>query len=266
MKKPKKIAVIGGDERSAVCADMFAKNGVECAVFGMEKYVEPLFATRTLSCADAVNECDVLILPLPAMCDGVCITAPMAESKIPFYDIIENLPNDTLIYVGNPQKCFFAALQSCDRKNTVVNYSDFDEFAILGSVPTAQGAVIEAICATKKQLLGAKVLVTGFGRVGKTLSQTLKALGADVTVSARKPQDLAYIFSCGLKHIKTSDIKTAKFEFDIIFNTVPAPIFDKETLESLLGCPTIIELASKPYGEGFNTHCRKAYFITSTDS
>ena len=38
----------------------------------------------------------------------------------------------------------------------------------------------------------------------------------------------------------------------MIFNTVPAEIFDNNTLNSLKGAPVLFELASKPYGIDFS--------------
>ena len=39
---------------------------------------------------------------------------------------------------------------------------------------------------------GARVLVVGFGRVGRALAQRLAALGAKVTVAARRYESLAW--------------------------------------------------------------------------
>ena len=50
---------------------------------------------------------------------------------------------------------------------------------------------------------GARCLVTGFGRIGKVLAVMLRGLGADVTVSARKAQDLAWIELFGCRAVQT---------------------------------------------------------------
>ncbi len=250
MKPLQKAAVIGGDERSAVCAEMLAHSGTECAFFGLEK-CRPLSATKAASLRDAVCGCDILILPLPVMSDSARVFSPLSDEKILLSDITENLSDKTLIFAGNPQKCFFSALDAMKKENEVINYTHSDTFAVLGSVPTAEGAVIEAISATRKTISSSDILVTGCGRIGKQLALLLKAMNANVTVSARKPSDLAFISANGMTAVKTADIGSIGKSFDIIFNTIPTMIFDKKTLLQLKGAPVIIELASKPYGEGF---------------
>ena len=45
--------------------------------------------------------------------------------------------------------------------------------------------------------VGSRVLVIGYGRVGRLLAHRLKGLGARVTVSARSFRDLAWIEAYG---------------------------------------------------------------------
>lgn len=251
MNKPSKVAVIGGDKRCAVCAELLAKSGVETAVFGLEKSGAFRYATKAASVADAVGDGDAVILPLPVMSDSARIFAPLSDEKVPLSEVVENISEKAVIFAGNPQKCFFSAIESAGLCNEVINYAASELFAILGSVPTAEGAIIEAINATGKTVSSSKVLVTGFGRVGKQLSSLLKAMNARVTVTARRPTDLAAIKVLGMAAEKTGDIAKLPDEFDVVFNTVPAPVFDEKTLMVLKGSPVIIELASKPYGAGF---------------
>ena len=257
MKTLQKAAVVGGDERSAVCAELLAKSGTECAVFGLEKYNRCLSATKAVSLSDAVCGCDALVLPLPVMSDSACVFSPLSDEKILLSDIAENLSDNTLIFAGNPQKCFFSMLDALKKENEVINYTHADAFAVAGSVPTAEGAVIEAINATQKTVSSSKILVVGCGRIGKQLALLLKSMNASVTVSARKPHDLAFICSNGMNAVKTEEIANIGKSFDVIFNTVPAMVFDEKALLGIVGKPVIIELASKPYGEGFNKDAKK---------
>ena len=250
LNKPSKVAVIGGDKRCAVCAELLAKSGVETAVFGLEKCVLT-YATKAASVADAVGDGDAVILPLPVMSDSARIFAPLSDEKVPLSEVIENISEKAVIFAGNPQKCFFSAIESAGLCNEVVNYAASDLFAILGSVPTAEGAIFEAINATGKTVFSSRVLVAGFGRVGKQLSSLLKAMNAKVTVTARRPTDLAAIKALGMAAEKTGDIAKLPDQFDVVFNTVPFTVFDEKTLMALKGSPVIIELASKPYGAGF---------------
>ena len=77
-------------------------------------------------------------------------------------------------------------------------------------------------------IFGNKILITGFGRIAKTLAKMLVSMGADVTVCARKKSDIAWaeIFGCRGKDFSLLDKES---DFKIIFNTVPTEIFTKES-------------------------------------
>ncbi len=84
------------------------------------------------------------------------------------------------------------------------------------------------------------------------LVKLLQAFGADVTVAARKQSDLAWAKIYGANSIKTSALPNAVKTADVVFNTVPAVLFDKRTLRVLKKDCLIIDLASKPGGVDFN--------------
>ncbi len=110
----------------------------------------------------------------------------------------------------------------------------------------AQNANITAHCAIRlvmnqlpRTLRGCKVLVIGWGRIGKVLCQLLKGLGACVTVCARGDKDRAMARALGYC---TLDIGKTKLEdFEVALNTVPALLFP-HTPPGVLK----IDLASQP--------------------
>lgn len=88
------------------------------------------------------------------------------------------------------------------------------------------------------------VLVIGWGRIGKCLADQLRALGADVTVAARKEADLAVLRALGygaenILHIDPS-------HYRVIFNTVPAAVLSQEQCKACDPNSLKIELASRP--------------------
>ena len=98
---------------------------------------------------------------------------------------------------------------------------------------------------------GANCLITGYGRIGKTLSRLLILLGANVTVAARKFSDLSWAEAQGCASIEMSQLQNAG-DFDVIFNTVPVMLFDKDILSGLNQNTLLIDLASRPGGVDFN--------------
>ena len=77
------------------------------------------------------------------------------------------------------------------------------------------------------ELFGKTIGIVGYGNIGKVLSKMLISLNADVTVSARKEADFLFAKSENIKCINTNDIKSIN-EYDIVFNTVPFLLFNKE--------------------------------------
>lgn len=122
---------------------------------------------------------------------------------------------------------------------------------IANAVPTAEGAIEIAMTETPITIHGSKCLVTGYGKIGKILSKMLCGLGAQTYVEARKYADLAMIEGHGYEPLALGELKSRIGEFDIIFNTVPAMIFDENILKNVKKDALIIDLASKPGGVDF---------------
>ncbi len=101
---------------------------------------------------------------------------------------------------------------------------------------------------TEHTLQGSHCLVTGYGRIGALLAKKLCALGAKVTASARSPRDFARIEAAGMCAIDTRHLVGQLSGFDIIFNTVPAPVFGPAEFSGLTPPCLIIDLASLPGG------------------
>ena len=129
------------------------------------------------------------------------------------------------------------------------DYYKNEELLIENAIPTAEGALAIAMEELPITIFGSKVLVTGYGRVAKTAAKTFSALGASVTVAARKYSDLAWAGFDGCKTEHISNLSSAVKGKDIIINSVPSVIFDKSVLKNTKGL--IIDLASKPGGVDF---------------
>ena len=96
-----------------------------------------------------------------------------------------------------------------------------------------------------------KILVVGFGRIGKILAHKLYGLNTEVYVTARKYEDFAWIEAFGYKGISYDILEEYLEKFDVVFNTVPALMLDEKRLKKLRPDSVIIDLASNPGGAGF---------------
>lgn len=117
----------------------------------------------------------------------------------------------------------------------------------------ASNAAITAECALQvaAPLMGSafsdsSVLVIGWGRIGKCLAQLLRAIGAEVTVAARKPADRAMLQALGYQ---AADPASLNESYRLIFNTAPAPVLNQVQLSRFPNCIKI-DLASRKGLEG----------------
>lgn len=239
-----KIAVIGGDLRQLEAAKAFADKGYESYVFGLDVIGQSHSFTGVKlaeSLAEALLSADIILLPLPYSRDGVTVNAPLSTGKIKIDSLFPLLSSRQKIAAGLLGATLPEGFEAFD-------YAASETFAIRNARATVEGALAIAIRETPITLNGANAAVAGYGRIGKMLASSLKALGVKVTVVARKPCDRAWAFSEGLDAIPFAALPAAAPTFDLVFNTVPTTVIKEETLVALPGDAVIIELASLPGG------------------
>lgn len=182
-----------------------------------------------------------IILPFPSFQGNYL----RGKSGLPVQELLSRLTCDAHVY-GGSFGAHRAAFEGAGA--AVTELYGTEPLTTRNAIPTAEGAIRLAIEQTAVTLHGARCLVIGFGRVGKVLAQKLHALSAEVTVSARKPADRALIGALGMRSTVTCVYAEGLGEFDLIFNTVPAPVLTPAQLAALKAPCVLIELASKPGG------------------
>ena len=238
------FGVIGGDKRQVAMAESIAGDGYTVYTAGMEQAsFSP--GIQKASLEKTVQNSDFLILPLPATVDKKTLNAPFSKEEILLDEKFVRMLEHKKVFCG-----MLSRLQSTSDLWSRIDASDYferEEFTVKNAVPTSEGAIEIAMREYPGTINGAKCLVAGFGRIGKVLSRMLQGLGAKVTVSARKPQDLAWIELEGYQAVSTNKLGETQ-GYDIIFNTIPALVFDACTLAHIVGKSLIIDLASAPGG------------------
>jgi dipicolinate synthase subunit A len=96
-----------------------------------------------------------------------------------------------------------------------------------------------------------RVLVIGFGHIGKLLAHRLTGLCAEIWVSARNYGDMAWIEALGMHPLDTRSLEGHLGSFDVIVNPVPAPVLGEGRLREIRRDALCLELASKPGGMDF---------------
>ena len=138
------------------------------------------------------------------------------------------------------------------RSLLLADYFAREELAVANAVPSSEGAIQIAMEELPITLHGARALVIGYGRLGKVLARQLRGLGVRVSVAARKYADLAWIRAEGLEAERSDQLSGWLCGYDLVVNTVPAPILGREELTQLKPGCLVIDLASKPGGVDFD--------------
>lgn len=206
-----KVLIIGGDRRMLFAAEFFKEKGFFVDTLGLKN-----------NDGGDISAADIIVLPVPITRDKVNINCPLTGRKIPI-EAIENLPDDMRVFGGGKLK--------------ISNYTDYlalDEYALKNAAITAEGALAYAIDNTDFSLWQSRILVIGYGKTGRALTERLSGFHPDITVSARSGRDFAALQTLGLKNVKTSGISAVKDRFDIVFNTVDIK-FSEQTAKAFFG-------------------------------
>lgn len=167
----------------------------------------------------------------------------------------ESIRCDTLIQCAKEAFWITGALsKQMEEALQDISYVDvmkLDELAILNAIPTAEGAIFEAMKNTDTTLHGASCLVLGFGRIGKVLANMLAGMGANVSCEARKEKDLAMIQAMGYEAVPLNQLNETLPTYSYLFNTIPHMLLDQERLALLSKEALVIDLASNPGGVDF---------------
>ena len=137
------------------------------------------------------------------------------------------------------------------KKCKVYDYFKRDDVTVMNSVPTVQGIIKTMIDNIEYTINSSNCAIFGYGRIGSLTADVLSAIGAKVTVCARKLSDIARASSKGCNACFIKDFSLIAEKFDIIVNTVPSVILNREILSHIRKDCLIIDVASAPYGTDF---------------
>ena len=252
------FAVIGGDLRMTYLSRRLCEEGHAVRVLGcgqdclpLREAIRPPRLCSTLQAA--ADGAHALILPLPVSRDGSSIHCPRDPScRIPLSEIGELLQREPrlLLYGGRIPE----ALTTLTADPRVTDYYEDETLQLRNAYITAEAALMTAMEMTDTVLSGTQAAVLGYGRIGKRLSRLLRAVGAEVTVCARRVESLWEAASEGCRTLlidpsaPMQGLSPLCGRTEILFNTVPAPILTRELLSGLGEHVLLLDLASSPFG------------------
>ena len=245
--------VVGGDMRQAKLAELLSADGHTVHTYALEE-LGPLAGVHAAEDLGEAELADCVVLPLPAAGEGGRLNAPLSGVAHPMEEVLAALRPGQVVCAGRVDPATAALAEG--RGLTLHDYFTREELAVANAVPTAEGAIQIAMEELPITLHGARVLGIGYGRLGRALAPRLSALGARVSVAARKYAALAWAESFNWGTERIGQLAGWLCGYDLVVNTVPAPVLGEAELEELKPDCLVIDLASKPGGVDFAAAAR----------
>ena len=220
MRQTKRFAVVGSDARQAAAGRALARAGY------------------TVGGVQQLPQADCILLPLP-----------LEQADLPLAQLLGTAKPGALALGGKVTESALSIARAAGVE--LVDYFARPELTVYNAIPTAEGCIGILLERRSRTLRGAAVLVLGFGPVGRALAVRLAALGARVTVAARRPVQRAMAEELGLRAVPLTELAAEAAAFDTVVNTIPAPVLTAQVLAALPKKSLIVDLASKPGGTDF---------------
>lgn len=240
------IAVVGGDRRQTVLANMLAAEGNTVYCSGFEKSAQQLVGTASTDPMTAAHMADIVILPMPPTRDGRTLNAPLSTYMVELNEEFCSALAGKAVFAGMAER--LKAVSPAYARLNLFDYGASEGFLVRNAQATAEGALAELIANYPGTVCGSDILISGSGRITSFLAPMLRALGGNVSVAARNPSDRAKFLSLGMGALSFGRALRRAKEFSVIINTVPAMVLDSRFIDALSPDALLIELASAPGG------------------
>ena len=237
------IAIVGGDARQKEIAHHCQLCGANVYVVGFDQLAltEPGF-TKLDSHDLPYEELDAIVFPVSGVGEeGVVRSSFSSKPVVLNSERFKELKSSCLLFSG---------IQTPWLKNlnrTIHYLMDEDHIAIQNSIPTAEGVLWLLLQHTDHTIHGSTILVTGFGRVGMTVSRVLHALGAKILCGTSSKSEKARMIELGIQPIDLRSVDQYLSLCDAWINTIPSnQVFSQEVINQVPHHCLVIELASPP--------------------
>lgn len=240
------VAVIGGDHRAVFTAEELLNQEAQVRLVGHDAAVPGIQSPATVGAG--LKEADAVVFPFPGVSDDGYVHTPGDPLLLKEEDLAL-LREGTPVFTGFARRYLREA--AARLRLSILEVVERDEFAILNSIPSAEGAIQLAMERLPITIHGSSAFVLGFGRVGMTLARMLDGIGAKVTVVARDAAQRARAAESGYRVNDFAGLPFISGEADMIFNTVPAKVLTVRVLKNTRPEVLIIDLATKPGGTDF---------------
>ena len=253
------ISIIGGDRRTSCMAPILAQKGyrvlcfrtmeISCCETACHQTAESnIFYTNTLR--EALDSAPVIISGIPfSKSDYLYCERESGRSPIKLSEIQRGIHKRQKIFAGVIPENFRRVCE--EREIACYDFMSDEPMSLHNAVSTAEGAILEALLHKDTNLHMSNTLVLGYGRCGKAIADRLSGLHACVTVCSNDANELALASMLGFQTLQLSKLCQEISRFEYIFNTIPAPILNRNCLEQATSNTFIIDVASNRTGADY---------------
>lgn len=236
------VLLVGGDARTKYLAKFLSDRNFSTYCL----FADAASAAQSAQTALA-GQYDILLLPLPASKDGRSVFCPFAKQPLPFETLVRLTRSNALVLGGMlPTRLTELYLQ-----NNVQTAEYCDELLLLKNAKlTAKGA-LQILREHEISLPTASVLTVGYGRIAKAFCRLCRQAGCLPTVAVRRAEALFEARADGCNALPLADLPAVVGHFDVVCNTVPAPVLPESVLARTGKGALLVELASAPFGIDF---------------
>ncbi|MCH1984110.1 dipicolinate synthase [Ruminococcus sp. OA3] len=243
------IAVIGGDSRLVYMADALKRIGYSVICYGtFDTGRDMTSAVKAGSLAEALSCSKCVAGGIPfSRNNSICAGVECPDLELPV--LFENTDGLKALFGGLiteevKEHCKKQGICCCD-------YMKDEALSIFNAVPTAEGAILDAMKNHPAALHGSGCLILGYGRCAKVLAEKLKGLSAEVTVCCRNEQQRAAAQASGFLAEPLERLPKIIQGKTFVFNTVPGLVLEEESLVRTDADVLIIDIASGKGGVDF---------------
>lgn len=244
-----KILICGGDGRSVLLAEMLKDDGHEVLCFCMDKAQLP----DGVSAVSSPEQADAVILPVPAENAHGLLNAPLGSQPCRIEHILDCAGCGAVIIGGKISAQIKTS--AAERGQRCFDYMKCPNFTVKNAAITAEGAVSELMRRAQAALCDMRILVVGWGRIGKLLINKLSALCPAVYLMSVNTEARALAAELGCPSLPPDCPREILHGFDAVINTAPAQVIPD--LTAFRDSCILLELArSRRHRPGRGRRCR----------
>jgi dipicolinate synthase subunit A len=245
------ILVIGGDKRQQEVINCLLKKQhiIDLVGFKNLNIDKKLLNKINIENVD-LKKYHIIIFPVTGINNDLTIKTEYDNNISLPLDFFERTKPNCIIFSGIRTNRIEEMNRKANRQ--IIYLMEYQDVAIANSIPTTEGIIMNLVENTDYTIHSSNILVLGYGNVGKTLVRTLDGLGANVSVLINNNEDYERLIELRIDPINSLEILKKISKYNIIINTIPSLILDKNLLDNVKKDSYILDIASAPGGVDYD--------------